>query len=271
MNSKNYLSTLQAEHFEKVHDRYQEHYYDEYSLHYRSEVISKKIDVELSRAKKVLEIGCGGGANYREFIKRGHEFLRYHAVDISASAVDEFNKNVPAGLNAVAFELDFTSTVRGLSNDYDLVLFYGVLHHMTNDLAQVFESLSKIVTRNGKIVFIEPNKGFLNFLRRLWYRLSDDFDHQNERALDISEVNDLAKVNGFYSDKSVYFGNLGFFIILQSMILRTPKRVKALLTRPLTRFDLWVEQYQSKYTLAMFFCSYVKSDQHKMPKTNNEN
>ncbi len=54
----------QQKHFEKIHDRYQYHYYDRYSNFYRKKIILSKIKNFFKNKKNILEIGCGGGSNY---------------------------------------------------------------------------------------------------------------------------------------------------------------------------------------------------------------
>ena len=85
----------QREHFERAHDRYQNHYYDKYSIFYREKIILEKLKGEFLDAKKILEIGCGGGANFREFRRLGLVKDHYHAIDISPSAIKEFQKLAP--------------------------------------------------------------------------------------------------------------------------------------------------------------------------------
>ena len=78
----------------------------------------------------------------------------------------------------------------------------------------------------------------LNAIRKLWYKLSSDFDHNDERAL-TSKIDFHAYSNGLSLLNSYYFGFAGFFIILQSMVLKTPKFIKHLSYKFLTYFDLF--------------------------------
>ena len=248
----------QREHFEKVHNRYQDHYYDSYSNFYRSNVIINKIKPFFCDIGSYLEIGCGGGSNYQSFVREGLIKGNYYALDISQKSVDNFNYLVKGNANSKAYTCDFTKKDLDLGESFDLIIFMGVLHHMTNNLDDVMKNVENHLNLGGSVIFFEPNANFLNSIRRIWYKLSDDFDDTNERALTANEIDFYAKNNDLKLFKSTYFGNIGFFIILQSMILHTPKWFKRLTYIPLTFFDLWIENFQSKYTLAAMIRVYKK-------------
>ena len=244
----------QREHFENIHDRYQDHYYDSYSNYYREKIIDSKMVEYLAQANSVLEIGCGGASNYLRFAEQGFSFQTYDAIDISPPAVKDFNSATPE--NATGFVFDFTIPNVSTGKKYELILFLGVLHHMTNNLEYVFNNVKNALTRDGVVIFIEPNANFMNTIRNIWYRLSDDFDHTNERALTSNEIDLHATNAGLSLQKSKYFGHIGFFVILQSMVLRTPKAVKKCLTKPLVAWDRLIEKVNSKHVLAVMFRVY---------------
>ena len=131
---------------------------------------------------------------------------------------------------------------------------------MTNDLEKVFKNSDTHFEKNEFVIFIEPNADFLNSIRKIWYRVSDNFDHTNKRALTANEIHSFAKQNNLQLDELVYFGSIGFFLILQSMILKTPKWFKQATYIPLTTFDLWTEKVKSKYLLSSMICRYRRSD-----------
>jgi hypothetical protein len=135
----------------------------------------------------------------------------------------------------------------------------GVLHHMTNDLEQVMENVKKHLSKNGQVIFFEPNSDFLNWLRNLWYKLSDDFDHENERALSIEEINFLCKKNNFSNLYLKFTGNIGFYVILNSMILKIPKWLKRITYKPLIFFDQFFEKLNFKYASAIHISVWKKN------------
>ena len=241
----------QAKLFQKLHDRYQYHYFDKFSNFYRKKIVIDKIKIYFKGKKNILEIGCGGGSNYNVF-KKGKLLInkKYLALDIAPKAIEDFNQISNFDSNARGLVVDFTEKNLDINEKFDLILFMGVLHHMTNDLDQVMENVKKHLNKNGLVIFFEPNANFLNRIRSLWYKLSNDFDEENERALKDSEIDFLAKKYNLSLQYSKFIGNLGFFVILQSMVVRTPKWLKFIAYIPLTYFDLLVEKFQSKYILA---------------------
>ena len=253
-------NNIQQKHFERIHDRYQYHYYDKYSNFYRKKVILDKIR-KFFEKKNILEIGCGGGSNYLIFKREKLiENKNYLALDISSKAVKDFNLICKNDLNATSLQADFTKKDIKLENKFDLILFLGVLHHMTNDMDVVMENIQNNLNKNGLVIFFEPNAHFLNWLRKLWYKISDDFDDINERALYPKEIDYHASKYSLKLIYSKYVGNIGFFLILQSMILRTPKWLKFITYIPLTYLDLFLEKFQLKNALAAMIRIYeIKS------------
>ena len=180
-------------------------------------------------------------------------------MDISKECVDDFNY-MNKNNNANAYLGDFTQKNLNLNQTFDLILFMGVLHHMANDIDIVMDNINRHLNSEGIVIFSEPNANFLNLIRKIWYRLSDDFDHENERALTIKEIDFYAGKNSLNNIYYRYFGNLGFFIILQSMVIRTPKFIKHISYKFLTYFDLLLERIESKYLLAAMIIVYKKKN-----------
>jgi len=138
------------------------------------------------------------------------------AVDISPKAVENFNEIVSDNAKKnYASVANFAEPNLNLGRKFSLILFAGVLHHMTNDLEEVFKNIDAHLEKHGLVIFIEPNADFLDSIRKIWYRVSDNFDHTNERALKAKEIHSFAKQNNLQLDKLVYFGSIGFFLILQ--------------------------------------------------------
>ena len=250
----------QAELFNKIHNKYKDNYYDKYSNFYRSKVILSKFRKFFDFKKNILEVGCGGGSNYEIFQKNHMISGYYYAMDISKECVDDFNNMNINNKNADAYLGDFTKKNLDLNQTFDLILFMGVLHHMANDLDIVMDNINRHLNSEGIVIFSEPNSNFLNSIRKIWYRLSDDFDHENERALTIKEIDFYAGKNSLSNIFYRYFGNLGFFIILQSMVIRTPKFIKHITYKFLTKFDLLLELIQTKYHLAAMIIVYKKKN-----------
>ena len=169
----------QSELFNNIHDKYKDNYYDKYSNFYRNKVVLCKIKKFFNLKKSILEVGCGGGSNYRIFQKNQMITDLYYAIDISEKCVDDFNNMNKGNKNAFAHLGDFTKKKLNLNRTFDLILFMGVLHHMTNDLDIVMDNINRHLNLEGVVIFAEPNANFLNSIRKIWYRFSDDFGTSN--------------------------------------------------------------------------------------------
>ena len=247
----------QAKHYDRIHDEYQNHYFDKYSKYYRKEIIFKKIIRILNKSDSILEVGCGGPENLNELLKLSKKINIYLGFDISKNAVELFNKIKSKKFKA--FLGDFSEKKISVHRKYDCILFFGALHHMTKNLDETIYNCRKFLKKGGKLILIEPNSAFLNSIRNLWYKLSDKFDHENERALSIEEVTFLCKKNNFINISTTFGGNIGFFVIFNSMIVGTPKFLKYLLFKPLTSFDKLLEKFNSKYISAFHISIWKKN------------
>ena len=172
----------------------------------------------------------------------------YDGVDISDKMVQLFEKNTPD--SSTGYCAEFTSQAFDPGKKYECLLFIGVLHHMTKSLDAALEKCSGLVKEGGHVVFVEPNAAFLDFARRIWYRFSDEFDHENERALSIEEITDLCENHGFINIKTEFCGNAGFFVACAHEIIKLPKFARKLLFRPLFYLDLLLAKLNWKYISA---------------------
>ena len=238
----------QAEHYKRIHDEYQYHYFDKYSKFYRRRLIFEQIIRIIENSESTLEVGCGGRENLNELLKMTDSIKIYHGVDISKKAVDSFNSGDEK--NFKGFLGDFTKKNFSLNKKYNCLLFFGSLHHMTQDLDTTIKNCSNLLKDNGFLILIEPNAAFLNTIRNIWYKASDSFDHENERALSIEEIRFLCESNNLSNISIKFGGNVGFFIIYNSMILRTPKWLKYLSYKLLTYFDYILQKFNNKYISA---------------------
>jgi SAM-dependent methyltransferase len=118
----------------------------------RCDLIMTKMTPDPSR--KVLEIGCGRGemAGYLAAMT-GMQVL---GVDRSERFVQEASANA-ADAN-VRFEvLDFTRPEQILGRRFDYVVGNGILHHLYYDLAESLQAMRRVLVKDGRIVFLEPN------------------------------------------------------------------------------------------------------------------
>ena len=79
--------------------------------------------------QKILELGCGLGANIPFFIK---EKFKYHGIDHSKIAVNKIKKNFPTIKNDI-IHADITNfNFKNFENKFDVILDRGTLTHLNN-------------------------------------------------------------------------------------------------------------------------------------------
>lgn len=108
----------------------------------------------ISSSSRVLEIGCGTGANaYHLASVTGADVL---GVDICEPFVEQarLKYSLP---NLRYQKADFNSAYDLTSEQFDCVVGNGILHHLYDNLDQAFSSMKRLLKPGGKIVFLEPN------------------------------------------------------------------------------------------------------------------
>jgi SAM-dependent methyltransferase len=230
-------SVRQKAHFETIHDEYEAHYYDPWSLRYRDEFILPFIwEKQGLNALRVAELACGSGHNSLALRNRFPE-MKVTGFDISPSACDSYESR----LGTPAVQVDLTKPF-DFEAVYDLAFVVGGLHHCVADLDQTLANVARMLKPGGSFVMLEPNAlFFLEGLRSLWYRLDSSFDAATEHALFHDDL--LASASEYFTCTDTrYFGGPGYFVILNSMILRIPPKVKPYLSPPLIE----VERYWNR-------------------------
>jgi ubiquinone/menaquinone biosynthesis C-methylase UbiE len=123
---------------------------------------------------KVLEYGCGDGANF-DFYKSLKCDL--YGIDISSEAIKK------AGAAATSRGLQCNYSVADAENTnfdsdfFDLVLGSGILHHL--DIDKSLAELSRVTKRTGSCVFFEPlgHNPLINMFRALTPKLRSQDEH----------------------------------------------------------------------------------------------
>ncbi len=249
------MSNGQREHFNAIHDKYEDHYYDAESIKYRERFIYGPIFHSIIQPNiKILEVGCGSG-HTAEFLRRIFPAAMVHGCDISDQAVAAYRDKFG---HDNCFCLDITKPDVELPTRYDLIIAIGVVHHMVRNLEQFFANIRNLLNTGGSFIMCEPNALFMNRVREIWYRLDSSFDDANEKALNYEELRQKFLPIGFDEARVVYTGGPAFYVILNSMILRVPKWFKRLTYK----FWFFLETYWNvlfpKSMKACFFTEWRK-------------
>jgi SAM-dependent methyltransferase len=120
---------------------------------------------DLARGKRVLEFGCGNGANALELCR---EAKAVSGIDISDVAVEIGTKRAEdAGISNVAFHAMDAEQLQFEDDSFDMICGVGILHHL--DLQRAYAELARTLGPDGHAIFIEPlgYNPFINLFRRL--------------------------------------------------------------------------------------------------------
>lgn len=142
-----------------------------------------------TKGKKVLEIGCGNGADGTMFARAGAD---YTGVDLTEAAVDASRKHFEVlGLNG-RFQIENAEALSFPDESFDFVYSYGALHHTARpDVA--FSEMRRVLKNGGRAVLMLYHKHSLNYyvrilaymrLRVLWHIVR----HANRLAIDRGEL-----------------------------------------------------------------------------------
>ena len=138
--------------------------------------------------RKVLDLGCGAGEASVFFARRGAEVW---AADLSSEmlkvaerlsrryGVSEKIRFVKVNAEAMAFP----------SATFDRVYGFGVLHHL--DLEAAASEVGRVLTSDGKAVFVEPLK--YNPIINLYRWMSPDVRTPDEHPISFEDIKKIGK------------------------------------------------------------------------------
>ncbi len=109
---------------------------------------------------KVLDVGCGGGLLAEEFAHLGCQVT---GIDPSEPSLTTARKHArQAGLEIV-YQLGIGEQIPFADASFDIVICCDVLEHV-NDVAQVVQEISRVLTADGIFFYDTINRTFLSWL-----------------------------------------------------------------------------------------------------------
>jgi SAM-dependent methyltransferase len=102
----------------------------------------------VSRARRVLDVGCGPGTNAPFFMHAD-----YLGVDLNARYVDDARRRFPKAMFEVA---DVTSDAFADSHSFDFILMNSLLHHIDDAGAcHVLDKVARMLTDAGSVHILD--------------------------------------------------------------------------------------------------------------------
>jgi SAM-dependent methyltransferase len=124
--------------------------------------------------KRLLEYGCGTGNKSKHWLESG---AKVTGIDISKEGIKKAKQNMAdTEFDADFFVMDAENTTFE-ENSFDIIVGTGIIHHL--DLKKTYKELSRLLTTEGHIIFIEPlgHNPFINLYRRLTPRMRTRDEH----------------------------------------------------------------------------------------------
>jgi SAM-dependent methyltransferase len=174
-------------------------------------------------------------------------------LDVSEQAIELFTAKWPQ-CEAVT-ESIVESTLP--SESFDVVLVVGGLHHVHPHVEEAVAQIARVLKPGGFFCFCEPHSGsVLDLVRRLWYAHDSMFE-SNEAAVDVRALHRSAAAEfDFVSER--YFGNVAHTLVLNSMVLRTPRWLKRLYSEPAMALESVLNRILGRRLACSVLCQWQK-------------
>lgn len=140
-------------------------FYERYrELRYATEWhIPRLVPFETTRGERVLEIGCGNGADGALFAGQG---ALYTGVDLTETAVEATRRHFQVlGLSG-RFQIENAERLGFQDGSFDFVYSHGVLHHTPHPSA-AFAEVYRVLRPGGRAVLMLYHKNSFNYYVRI--------------------------------------------------------------------------------------------------------
>lgn len=247
----------QAAHYDALLSDYDAHYFDAWSVRYRDRFMFRPLTAGLAaRPERVADVCAGSGFN-TVHLRGLFPAAAFFGLDVSAAACAAYQ----ARTGCPAYRIDLTDPAAALPGPVDLAVVIGGLHHCVNDLPAALGNLAALVRPGGSLLLVEPNADFvLNGVRAWWYRRDRYFDAESERALDHGEL--AAAAAPYFAVEQIRFlGGPGYFVVLNSLILRLPRWAKDLVAPLFIHIDRAYNRLPGRRLFPYFVARWRRTDQ----------
>jgi|ERR1043166_3117699 SAM-dependent methyltransferase len=150
-------------------------------------------DQVTDRRARILDVGCGTGANLLLL----SQFGEAEGVDVSPDALRFCRER---GLHNV--NLGAAESLPYADQEFDLVTAFDVVEHLDDDVAALRE-MRRVLRPGGRVLLFVPTFMFL-------WGVQDDVSHHRRRYR-LNELRELVTAAGFTVERSTY-ANITFFL-----------------------------------------------------------
>lgn len=191
--------------------------------------------VSISKQDKILEIGAGAGRFTIHLLKAGFNVT---CVDISETQLKRLQEDAKkAGISINKLKM-YCRAIEDIAIDtddcYDAIIGFYILHHLEIDnMKAYFSKFHKLLKRNGRICFLEPNRLNPFFILQLLFQKDIEFRYEKGLFKLSKRFTKKALLSAQY--KNIAFKNFGFFP--PQMINRLPSVLK--FEKALEKFPLF--------------------------------
>lgn len=125
--------------------------------------IREVIPFEMGRGKKVLEIGCGNGADGIVFAQHG---AQYTGVDLTETAIVAARRHFEMLSLEGAFQIENAEKLTFEGESFDIVYSFGVIHHTPAPLDAISE-VHRVLRPGGLAIVMLYHKRSFNYYVRI--------------------------------------------------------------------------------------------------------
>lgn len=202
----------QREHFNSVSERYHDARQHPNHLLLKELIWSSFLGPHNELKKdnlNVLEAMCGFADGKRILESILGINVKYSGFDYSDDVLTTLKEEQPE-LNV--FHADAGAVE--LTEQYDVIILLGGLHHVPHIAKQVVERLSKAIKPGGYFINLEPTSGnpLFTMIRDRIYKKNSLFDEETERAFDVKELLDFFTSAGMEAKDITYPGLLSYIM-----------------------------------------------------------
>lgn len=140
-------------------------FYERYSqFRYQSEWhLPILVPFESGKGKKVLEIGCGNGADGVRWAQHG---AIYTGVDLTETAVQATKRHFQVMGLSGTFQVENAESLSFEDETFDIVYSHGVLHHSPTPV-KAFKEVKRVLKPGGKAILMLYHKHSFNYYIRI--------------------------------------------------------------------------------------------------------